>query len=409
MSTTDLLNIAPFLRGLTFDGEKGQVVHCRADGNANEQVYDSLKQSNPDSLPPLFFESQSEGEMFESLRKSFNQYTENHHAYPSVVIVEDTGFLFLGESYDRARDIAEMYERSELPDADNAEKADDSGKQNGFDRNRVVKNKIAVVTGAAQGFGENIARYLAGAGSLVFIADINLEGAKDLVNELNVEQKRTTALPVKVDVSSEESVADMVDEIVMQTGGIDLFISNAGVLRAESVKEMTLKTFKFVTDVNYIGYFLCTKYASPVMARQNEAAGNYFSDIIQINSKSGLEGSNKNAAYAGGKFGGIGLTQSFAKELVEDNIKVNSICPGNFFEGPLWSDPDTGLFVQYLETGKVPGAESIKDVRKHYESQVPMKRGCRGEDVIKAIYYLVEQKYETGQAVPVTGGQVMLR
>jgi sorbitol-6-phosphate 2-dehydrogenase len=134
----------------------------------------------------------------------------------------------------------------------------------------------------------------------------------------------------------------------------------------------------------------------------------YFSDIIQINSKSGLEGSNKNGAYAGGKFGGIGLTQSFAMELVADNIKVNAICPGNFFEGPLWSDPDRGLFVQYLNTGKVPGAKTIADVQAFYEAKVPMGRGCRGADVAKAIYYAVEQNYETGQAIPVTGGQIML-
>ena len=95
------------------------------------------------------------------------------------------------------------------------------------------------------------------------------------------------------------------------------------------------------------------------MALQNNAAeGEYFTDIVQINSKSGLEGSNKNGAYAGGKFGGIGLTQSFAMELVEDRIKVNSVCPGNFFDGPLWSDPDRGLFVQYLNSGKVPGQKT---------------------------------------------------
>ena len=95
-------------------------------------------------------------------------------------------------------------------------------------------------------------------------------------------------------------------------------------------------------------------------------------------------------------------------ELVEDNIKVNSICPGNFFDGPLWSDPKNGLFVQYLTTGKVPGAKTIEDVKHFYEAKVPMRRGCAAEDVTKAILYIMDQKYETGQAVPVTGGQVML-
>jgi sorbitol-6-phosphate 2-dehydrogenase len=160
--------------------------------------------------------------------------------------------------------------------------------------------------------------------------------------------------------------------------------------------------------VNYIGFFLCTKHVAPVMEAMNKPTGNYFTDIITISSKSALEGSNKNGAYAGSKFGSVGLVQSFAKELVTDNTKVNTVCPGNFFDGPLWSDPERGLFVQYLHAGKVPGAKTIADVQRFYESQVPMNRGCFGDDVTKAILYAVEQRYETGQAIPVTGGQVML-
>ena len=164
-----------------------------------------------------------------------------------------------------------------------------------------------------------------------------------------------------------------------------------------------------MTDVNYKGFFLCTQHASKILAAQRSAKADYFSDIIQINSKSGLQGSNRNGAYAGSKFGGIGLVQSYAMELIEDGIKVNAICPGNFFDGPLWSDPNNGLFVQYLRSNKVPGAQTIADVKRFYEAKVPMNRGCTTPDVMKAIYYLMEQQYETGQAVPVTGGQVMLK
>ena len=217
-----------------------------------------------------------------------------------------------------------------------------------------------------------------------------------------------------MNVADEQSIENMVKEVVLAAGGLDLFVNNAGVLKAGSVKEQPLADFEFVTKVNYTGYFLCVKHVSQVMAKQNKAAveagvGAYYSDIIQINSKSGLQGSNKNGAYAGGKFGGIGLTQSFAMELVTDNIKVNSICPGNFFEGPLWSDPDRGLFVQYLNTGKVPGAKTVEDVKAFYEAKVPMGRGCLPSDIAKAMFYLVDQTYETGQALPVTGGQVMLK
>ena len=200
----------------------------------------------------------------------------------------------------------------------------------------------------------------------------------------------------------------MIESIVDECGGLDLFISNAGVLKAGSVKSISLDDFNFVTSIDYTGFFLCTKYAAEAMSIQNKYTGHQFSDIIQINSKSGLSGSNKNGAYAGAKFGGIGLVQSFALELVADKIKVNAVCPGNFLDGPLWSDPEKGLFIQYLRTGKVPGAQTIEDVRAFYESKVPMGRGCTPEDVAKAVFYIIDQKYETGQAVPVTGGQIML-
>jgi len=270
-----------------------------------------------------------------------------------------------------------------------------------------VAGKIAVVTGAAQGFGAGIARDLAKEGAYVVIADVNLDGAQELADNLNEQYGTGRAVAVKTDVTNEESVGKMIAAAVREYGGIDIFVSNAGVLRAGSVKTLALRDFEFVTRVNYIGYFICVKHAAPVMAAQHEHDPAYSSNIIQINSKSGLQGSNKNSAYAGSKFGGVGLTQSFALELVTDGIKVNSICPGNFLDGPLWSDPDNGLFVQYLRAGKVPGAKTIADVRKAYEARVPMGRGCTVQDVMRAIYYVIEQPYETGQAVPVTGGQLM--
>jgi sorbitol-6-phosphate 2-dehydrogenase len=276
------------------------------------------------------------------------------------------------------------------------------------DRNAVVKNRIALVTGGAQGFGEQISTGLAASGALVFIADLNIEGAKSLAKKINNTHKRTAAIAIKADVASEESAEKLFSVIAKEAGGLDLCISNAGVLQAGSVMEQELKSFKFTTEVNYVGYFVITKYASRMLRLQHLGAPHWKTDIIQINSKSGLQGSNKNGAYAGSKFGGIGLTASFALELVDYNIKVNSICPGNFFDGPLWSDPEKGLFMQYLQAGKVAGARTIEDVKAFYEAKVPMKRGCQGPDIMRAIYYIVEQEYETGQALPVTGGQVML-
>lgn len=273
----------------------------------------------------------------------------------------------------------------------------------------VVRGKVAVVTGGAQGFGEQLVRGLVDYGALVFIADLNREGADALAAELN-ETFGAVCRGATVDVSSEDSVTALIEEVVEYAGGIDLFVANAGVLKAGSVKELSARDFAFVTNVNYNGFFVCTKCAAQVMAVQNSAApAEFLTDIVQINSKSGLVGSNKNGAYAGSKFGGIGLVQSFAMELVEDRIKVNAMCPGNFLDGPLWSDSEKGLFVQYLRTGKVPGATTIEEVRAAYEAKVPLGRGCTGEDVVRALLYVIEQQYETGQAVPVTGGQNMLK
>lgn len=351
--------IAPLLRGLSFDGEKGDLVVSR------ETLDDA------------------------ELNCSVGDLSARYQKGLRSIMVEGVGGFLLGEDYDDA-----------VNGTSNATKV--------TGRAAVVNNKVCVVTGGAQGFGEGIVRELIKNGALVFIADMNVDGAQKLAEELNAEAGRTVAFGIAVNVTDEESVHTMVGKIVDTVGGIDLFVSNAGVLKAGSVKEMTLKDFEFVTDVNYIGFFLCTKHVAPVMELMNKPSGTYFTDIISISSKSALEGSNKNAAYAGSKFGSVGLVQSFAKELVADNTKVNTVCPGNFFDGPLWSDPDRGLFVQYLNTGKVPGAKTLDDVRRFYEAQVPMNRGCDGEDVTKAILYSVEQTYETGQAIPVTGGQVML-
>ena len=266
-----------------------------------------------------------------------------------------------------------------------------------------LAGKVTIVTGAAQGFGKGIAEELYKEGCTVVIADMNQPLAVTVAGELG---ERACAIPVNV--SDEESVANMVARTVEKFGGLDLMVANAGVVRSGPLASFEKKDFEFVTSINYTGLFLCCKYAAIIMEAQHEADPEAMFDIVAMSSKSGLEGSNKNFAYAGSKFGGIGLVQSFALELCAKNIKVNAICPGNYLDGPLWSDPERGLFVQYLQAGKVPGAKTVEDVRRFYEAKVPMNRGCLPLDVARAVMYCVEQKYETGQAIPVTGGQVML-
>ncbi len=271
-----------------------------------------------------------------------------------------------------------------------------------------LAGRVAVVTGAAQGFGLGISEFLLAEGASVVLADLTVDLAAGEAERLASEHGPGRVRAVRVDVSDPESCLAAVAEVVRWFGGVDLFVSNAGVLRAEGVMTQSVADFDLVTNVNYRGYFFVVRAVAPVMAAQHETDPSRWLDIVEVNSKSGLEGSKRNFAYAGSKFGGIGLTQSFALELVEHGIKVNAVCPGNFLDGPLWSDPERGLFVQYLRAGKVPGASSVEDVRRFYEAKVPMGRGCLPSDVARAIVYIVEQAYETGQAVPVTGGQNML-
>ena len=364
----------------------------------------------------------------ESVRYQLPRFQEEYGFTPKMLIIKDMGVFAFAESYASAESALDIYEDlikisyyasrcggikfltpeqvsfidkwevenyrrkiSQAPGADNK-----------------LNNKIAVVTGGAQGFGAGIAEALYNKNINVVVADLNEETGKAFVSKLSLSKSSGKAEFVKTDVSDPESVKELIISTVREFGGLDIMISNAGILKAGGLDEMDPEAFVKTTSVNYGGYFHCAKYSAEVMKIQNHEKPEYFTDIIQINSKSGLRGSNRNFAYAGAKFGGIGLTQSFALELAPARIKVNSVCPGNFYEGPLWSDPHNGLFVQYLKAGKVPGAKNIDDVRKFYEDQVPMKRGCRLEDVMKAILYIMDQEYETGQAIPVTGGQVML-
>ncbi len=369
----------------------------------------------PDDVPSL-------------LRERLAELVAEHGTPPIVVVVPGLGLFAAGDTWDQANTARHVYRDAlrvaegalflggvrALADAERTfieaweAEAYRRGVAAGDAGTGRFAGKVALVTGAAQGFGLAIAADLVAQGGHVVLADLNAALAESNARDLEARHGPGRASAVAMNVMDEQSVADGLHATVVRYGGLDVLVSNAGVLRAGGVTSQPLAEFDLVTKVNYRGYFLGVRFAAPIMARQHRAKPDQWSDIIEINSKSGLAGSSRNSAYAGSKFGGIGLTQSFALELVGDGIKVNAICPGNFFDGPLWADPENGLFVQYLREGKVPGAKTLDDVRHFYEARVPMGRGCMPADVLEALYYLIAQRYETGQALPVTGGQVML-
>ncbi len=366
-------------------------------------------------------------ELLQKAQKEIDTYVKKNGYTPKVLVIENIGLVAVGDNAAGCDIILDVYEdlikvaeiaqsfggehpmtKKQIDFIDNWEVENYRRKVSSGSASGRVENKTIIVTGAAQGFGEGIAECLLKEGANIVVADLNETAGSATAERFLSLCKSNRAIFVKTNVADTASLRNLIHETVCNFGGLDVFVSNAGVLRAGGLEEMTPEDFEFVTKINYNAYFYCTQAASRVMKLQNEYAPDYYGDIIQINSKSGLRGSKANFAYAGGKFGGIGLTQSFALELAPFRIKVNAVCPGNFYEGPLWSNPENGLFKQYLHAGKVPGAKTIEDVRKFYMDQVPMRKGTGPEDVTKAVLYLIEQTCETGQALPVTGGQVML-
>ena len=256
-------------------------------------------------------------------------------------------------------------------------------------------DKSAIVTGAAQGLGEALARRLAQEGCDVLLADINEEKARAAADAIERDTGRRTGA-VQANVASEADAQHMVDAALEAFGKLDILVANAGVLRAHDITEFPLNEWKMVLDINLTGYFLCAQAAARAMIPHQSGT------IIQINSKSGKKGSFRNSAYAASKFGGIGLTQSLALDLAPHHIRVNAVCPGNLLDGTLWQQ---SLYEQYAKTqGLTP-----EQVRAKYESQVPLGRGCTYEDVANVVVFLASEdsSYMTGQAINVTGGQEM--
>jgi sorbitol-6-phosphate 2-dehydrogenase len=265
-----------------------------------------------------------------------------------------------------------------------------------------LADKVAIVTGGAQGLGRAISERLAKEGCVVVVADVNEQGAKEAAAAI-AEATAARVVGAKVDVTQEAEVETLFLNAERDFGRVDVVVSNAAILIAGPIADADAEKWRAVMTVNLFGYFLVTKHACRAMKKQRSGS------IININSKSGKKGSSANSAYAASKFGCVGHTQSVALEMAPHNVRCNAVCPGNLLDSPLWTDPDKGLFLQYLHAGKVPGAKDVADVRQAYMDQVPMKRGCTYDDVCNAVTFLASDasSYITGVALSVTGGQEM--
>lgn len=375
----------------------------------------------------IFIEAESDEEILKQAEEEIEAFVSGKGYTPKVLLIKGIGLIAVGDSSRNAQIITDVFtdamkvafyaqsfggehpmERAWIDFIDNWEVENYRRKVASSASKGRVEGRTIIVTGAAQGFGEGIARELMAQGANIVVADLNEATGEKTAASFNEKAGANKAIFVKTNVADMASLRNLMKETIVNFGALDAFVSNAGVVRAGGLDVMTPENFEFVTKINYEAYFFCAKVASHIMKIETKSDPEYFADIIQVNSKSGLRGSKANFAYAGGKFGGIGLTQSFALELAPDRVKVNSICPGNYYDGPLWSNPENGLFIQYLNAGKVPGAKTVQDVKDYYLAQVPMRKGCNPVDVCKAILYAIDQTGETGQAIPVTGGQVML-
>ncbi|MDR1745024.1 MAG: SDR family oxidoreductase [Planctomycetota bacterium] len=259
---------------------------------------------------------------------------------------------------------------------------------------RLAERK-AVITGAAQGIGRALADRLAAEGADVVILDINHAAAKTAADEIAKASGRKTEA-VGVNVADEASVEKAMAEAAAFLGGIDLFVNNAGVLKSHYIADFPKKDWDFVLDVNLTGAFLCIKHATKHMLDSGKKGS-----MVVIASRSGKRGGLWNHAYCASKFGVIGLAQCVALDLAPHGVRINTICPGNALDTPLWKD----LAVQYAKKYN----ETPEQVLERYRKRVPLGRGCDVKDIADLMTFLAsdESSYMTGQAINLTGGEIM--
>jgi NAD(P)-dependent dehydrogenase (short-subunit alcohol dehydrogenase family)/rhamnose utilization protein RhaD (predicted bifunctional aldolase and dehydrogenase) len=259
-----------------------------------------------------------------------------------------------------------------------------------------LKDRIAVVTGAGSGLGRSIAIGLAKAGAMVALLDIDQKAAEQTAAELG----NARNMVVKCDVTGEASVNKAFRAVLDSWGGLDILVNAAGVAPAYELVDMPVDKWRFALEVNLTGYFLCAREAARIMITQ--AMGG---SIINLSSKSGLEASKNNTAYNATKAGEIHIARGWALELGEYGIRVNSLAPGNVFEGSKIWNP------QYIKACAKKYGIKPEEVIPFYVSKTALKREIKGQDVADAVVFLCSDRARTitGQVLVPDSGQVMVR
>jgi len=183
-----------------------------------------------------------------------------------------------------------------------------------------LENKVAIITGAAQGIGRATALRFAKEGARVVVADIELETARNAVQEITAASG--TAIAVEVNVTDRDSVDKMVQTALATYGRIDILVNNAGILRDAQLRKMTEEDFDAVINVNLKGVFNCTQAVSPIMVKQGSGV------ILNASSVVAAYGNFGQTNYVAAKAGVVGMTKVWARELGRKGIRVNAVAPG---------------------------------------------------------------------------------
>jgi len=263
-----------------------------------------------------------------------------------------------------------------------------------------LQGRIAVVTGAGSGLGESIVVGLVRAGALVTLMDIDTKAVRRIEKVINSEYPDAQVTTIKCDVTDERDVANAFEQILDRWGGLDILVNAAGVAPAYPLVDMPVDKWRAALEVNLTGYFLLAQQAARIMIRQ-AIGGN----IINLSSKSGLEASVDNTAYNATKAGEIHMARGWSLELGKHGIRVNSVAPGNVFEGSKIWNP------KYIKACAQKYGIKPEQVIPYYVEKTALKREIKGLDVADAVVFLCSNRARniTGQTLVVDAGQVMVR